>query len=156
MPGCDTLFINMERRTYRLYANTLWLLLGLFVYRVVAQLAVYFIDVPFLPDFNHWHSAKMPYAVLVFFQLVIILIFMRIAMTFTRRNVVPRYRVGLSLLPVGGVYFSLMFSRLIIGAFSLSDNPWWNKPIPSFFHLVLASFLIVVGYFHWRYGKKQA
>ena len=145
----------MESRTYRHYANILWLLLVLFVCRVFAQLAVYFIEVPYIPSFNQWHSASMPYGLLIFSQAVIILIFTRITLSFTWARVVPRYRVGLSLLTIGGLYFSLMLSRLIIGVLSLSDIPWWNKPIPSFFHLVLATFLIVVGYFHWHYGKKQ-
>lgn len=144
----------MECRTYRLYANILWLLCGLFVFRVIAQLIVYFFEVPFLPSYSHWHSASIPYELLVFSQCVIIVIFIRIALSFTFERVVPRYRVGLGLLTLGGGYFSLMLSRLIIGVFSLSDILWWNKPIPSFFHMVLASFLIVVGYFHFRYGKK--
>lgn len=145
----------MESRTYRHYATTLWLLLSLFICRVIAQLAVYFFEVPFIPSFNQWHSASMHYGLLVFSQFVIILIFIRIALSFTWARVVPRYRVGLGLLTIGGLYFFLMLSRLIIGVFSLSDILWWNKPIPSFFHLVLATFLIVVGYFHWRYGQKQ-
>ena len=145
----------MESRTYSYYANILWLLLVLFVCRVFAQLLVYFIDIPYVPSFNQWHSASMPYGLLIFSQSVIILIFTRITLSFTSARVVPRYRAGLALLSVGGLYFSLMLSRLMIAFFSLSDIPWWNKPIPSFFHLVLASFLIVVGYFHWNYGKKQ-
>ena len=145
----------MESRTYRHYATTLWLLLSLFICRVIAQLVVYFFEVPFIPSFNQWHSASMHYGLLVFSQFVIILIFIRIALSFTWARVVPRYRVGLGLLTIGGLYFFLMLSRLIIGIFSLSDILWWNKPIPSFFHLVLATFLIVVGYFHWHYGQKQ-
>lgn len=145
----------MESRVYRHYANILWLLLVLFACRVFAQLVVYFIDVPYIPSFNQWHSASMPYGLLIFFQAVIILIFARITLSFTWARVVPRYRAGLGFLAIGGLYFFLMLSRLIIGAFSLSDIPWWNNPIPSFFHLVLATFLIVVGYFHCHYGKNK-
>lgn len=143
----------MERRIYRLYSNILWLLLGLFFYRVMAQLIVNFVDVPFLPAFAQWHSASLPYPLLVLSQVIIIVIFTRIAWAFTRGRVRPRYYLGRVLLVLGGIYFSLMVTRLVVGSFFLNAHPWWDKPIPSFFHLVLASFLVVVGYFHWCYGR---
>lgn len=145
----------MVHSNYKIFTNVLWLLLFLFCFRVIAQLIVYFIDVPFLPSFEYWHSASIPYVLLVFSQLVIILIFARIALKFSRGVIDTHYRVGISLLVIGGVYFLLMLTRLVISLMSLSDLPWWNKPIPSFFHLVLAAFLLMVGWFHWRYGKKQ-
>lgn len=145
----------MERTTPIIYSRALWLLLVLFCFRVFAQLAVYFIELPFLPGFAQWHSASIPYPVLVFSQLLIILIYSLVALQFSRGHVVARYRVGLILLFAGGVYFSIMLIRLVIGLAELSELHWWNQPIPSVFHLVLSSFLIVVGLFHWRYGKTQ-
>jgi hypothetical protein len=145
----------MDRAHIIPYSRVLWLLLFLFCLRVLSQLVVYFFDVPFLPAFEHWHSASIPYGVLVFSQLIIILIFSRIALQFTRGRVVARHRVGMSLLILGGIYFFTMLARLIIGLAALSEQPWWNKPIPSFFHLDLAIFLIVLGWFHWRYGTTQ-
>ena len=145
----------MDRISLIPYSRALWLLFLLFCFRVLAQLLVYFLDVPFLPVFDRWHSASIPYAALVFSQLVIILVLARVAIQFSRGHVVARYRLGVSLLWVGGAYFSMMLIRLIVGFSGLSEHYWWDQPIPSVFHLVLASFMIMVGLFHWRYGKIQ-
>lgn len=143
----------MGRASLITYSRVLWLLLFLFCFRVFAQLTVYFVDVSFLPAFDRWHSASVPYAALVFSQLVIILILGRVAIQFSRGRVVARHRAGISFLFIGGIYFSIMLIRLVIGFAGLSEHYWWDQPIPSVFHLVLASFFIVVGLFHWRYGK---
>ena len=145
----------MEKVSLIAYSRALWLLLLLFCFRVSAQLAVCFYDVPFLPAFERWHSDSMPYAALVFFQLIIILIFSRIALQFQRNQVVAHFRVGVFLLIIGGLYFFVMSARLLNSLVELSEHAWWNQPIPSAFHLVLASFLIVVGLFHCRHGREQ-
>ena len=82
----------------------LGLLLFLFCLRVLSQLVVYLFDVPFLPAFEHWHSASIPYGVLVFSQLIIILIFSRIALQFTRGRVVALTEAG----KLTSVWYQLM------------------------------------------------
>ena len=50
----------------------LWFLSALFCLRVLAQLTASVVDTTFLPAFEDWHSATMPYGLLVFFQIVIL------------------------------------------------------------------------------------
>jgi len=145
----------MEKVSLIAYSRTLWLLLLLFCFRVFAQFTVYFYDVPFLPAFERWHSDSMPYAALVFFQFIIVLILGRIALQLQRNQIVARFKAGVFLLFIGGLYFFVMSARLLNSLVELSEHVWWNQPIPSAFHLVLASFLIVVGLFHCRHGREQ-
>ena len=36
-----------------------------------------------------------------------------------------------------------MFLRLLLGATVLSDVRWFASPLPAFFHLVLATYLLI-------------
>ena len=40
-----------------------------------------------------------------------------------------------------------MLVRLVLGA-TVAQQTWFDAPIPSAFHLVLAAFLLVAGRFH--------
>ncbi len=57
----------------------MWLLLGLFVLRVVGQALVAFLDVEFLPPMEAWYSGLMPYEVLLPSQIVIVAVMAKIA-----------------------------------------------------------------------------
>ena len=57
------------------HAALLWILLALFCFRVVAQLAVAVAPLPFLPSFEAWHSGALPYPVLVACQLLIVALY---------------------------------------------------------------------------------
>lgn len=126
------------------YAPILWFLLGLFCLRVLSQLLVAIFQVPFLPPMEEWHSEIMPYPVLVGFQVIIIVILVRISLNFTKRRVIPRRTLGLRLLGIGSLYFTVMVVRYA----------WFGWSIPIFFHWVLATFLLVVGFYHWRNSEK--
>ncbi len=130
------------------HASLLWLLLGLFCFRVAAQLVVAVTPLPFLPPFEAWHSDSMPYPVLVIAQIAIIALCARMARGIAMERTEARSRLGALLLLLGGLYFLFMMVRLVLGATLLSDLSWWHAPVPSCFHLVLASFLIVAGHFH--------
>lgn len=54
---------------------------------------------------------------------------------------------------LGFAYFLLMFGRFLIGILGLSEFSWFQKPIPALFHLVLASFMIMLGMYHLRNHK---
>lgn len=137
------------------YAFGLWFLLGMFLFRVISQLVALTFNPSFLPPFDAWHSATLPYEVLVICQCVIIIFYSRIAWRFSKGTVSPKKQWGYGLLAFGGMYFAFMFGRLSLGVSLLAKHHWFNRPIPSFFHLVLAGFLIVVGLFHYREGKSQ-
>lgn len=56
------------------------------------------------------------------------------------------------MLAFGGIYFTTMLVRLVLGLTILSTNRWFSSILPTMFHLVLASYLLVYGHFHFRYG----
>ena len=142
----------MSAKPSQRYAPWLWLLLGLFTIRVVAQPIALRVDTPLLPRFESWHSGLLPYPLLVLTQVVILLWLARTAWTFTTGAVAPRSRLGVLMMAIGGVYFAAMVMRLLLGATVLAEERWFASPLPTVFHLVLATYLLLYGHFHWRYG----
>ena len=135
------------------YFPWLLVLFGLFALRVLAQFVQSIYPLPFLPPFEAWHGAVMPYPLLVFIQVVII-VMLTISLWRVRSDaIVPRrwkYRVCFTL---GGMYFSLMTFRLFAGLTFLSDHPWFSKGLPAFFHVVLATFILLLG--RYIYGRSK-
>ena len=136
------------------YAPWLWLLLGLFIIRVIAQPLSLVIDSQLLPRFESWHGGILPYPVLLAAQLLIIAFMARTATRFGRGDVAPRYRLGVWLLVLGSVYFLTMLSRLFLGLTVLRESRWFSAYLPTAFHLVLATWLLFYGHFHFRYGVR--
>lgn len=128
----------------------LWLCFVIFSFRVVGQLSVYWFDIPVLPAFDAWYSGAISYGFLVIWQLIIMVAMAVVALRISKNLVVPRHRLGNVLQIIGVIYFGIMLIRLLISVFGLSDAIWFNRPIPAFFHLVLASFLILCGRYHLR------
>ena len=133
----------MSAKPSQRYAPWLWLLLGLFTIRVVAQPIALRVDTPLLPRFESWHSGLLPYPLLVLTQVVILLWLARTAWTFTTGVVAPRSRLGVLMMAIGGVYFAAMVMRLLLGATVLTDARWFASPLPTVFHLVLATYLLL-------------
>jgi hypothetical protein len=136
------------------YARLLWLLLALFVIRVIAQPLALLTSAPFLPPFEAWHSGLLPYPALVAAQLLIIAWLARTAWRFSMATVTPSYRVGVSTLTIGAIYFGVMLLRLVLGLTILSSSRWFSSILPTVFHLVLASYLLVYGHFHFRHASR--
>ena len=132
------------------YAPWLWLLIALFSFRVAAQLVQARFAVPCLPAFEQWQGASLPYGVLFASQIPILLLFAVIAWRFSTGRMKPCPLVGVAMLSLGGLYFAVMFLRLVLGLTVLSHSHWFASYLPALFHLVLASFLLLVGDFHWR------
>jgi hypothetical protein len=136
----------------RRYAIGLWLLLLLFAFRVVAQPLALVIDKESLPPFESWHSAALPYRVLLAVQGAILLMLVWTAWRFTTGAVQPQRIIGRVALTIGGLYFALMLLRLVLGLTVLSDVRWFASPLPTAFHLVLAAFVLLYGYFHFAHA----
>lgn len=132
----------------RLYAPWLWVLTFIFVCRVLAQFSLTITDIPFIPPFEAWYSGALPYPQLLASQIVIIIVLGWVAWRFSHAQVVAKRRTGIVLLILGSLYFSVIVIRLLVGFADLSDAVWFHRPIPSFFHLVLATFVLLVGHFH--------
>lgn len=146
----------MTKPDSRRYAPYLAALLALFAFRVVAQPLQFVLGLPFLPAYDAWHSGRLPYGLLVVFQVLILVLMLRITLSFRRSTVRPRRRSGWIILGFGAVYFAVMSARLALGLTWLADHDWFGKPVPAFFHLVLAAFVITVGLFHLRGGERKA
>lgn len=136
------------------HARLLWLLLALFLFRVVAQLVQTFRPVGFLPPWEAWHSGALPYPWLVASQAALAALYAWMAAGIGSGRTRPRPTLGRWLLGLGGVYFAFMAARLVLGATVLAET-WFDAPLPSGFHLVLASFLLVAGSFH-RAGAEES
>lgn len=141
------------------YAVILWLLLFLFVLRVVGQVLVAFFDAGFLPAMARWHSGLLPYPWLLVSQAIISIVYGKVCVDFTRGRgffVIPRRRFGVTLLAFGALYLGVMLARY---GFRMSLYPgerWIGGSIPTFFHWVLAAFLLVLGSYHWRRSSEPA
>ena len=128
----------------------LFALAGLFVLRVLAQLIQAVQPVSILPPFDAWHGAVLPYPVLVASQIVLVLVFAIILVRVRRETIIPRrwkYRVCFAL---GGVYFAFMAFRFVSGLTFFVNDAWFAKHLPAFFHVVLASFILVLGHYIYR------
>ena len=125
-------------------AAVLWLLLALFVLRVLGQVLVAFFDVGFLPPMAAWYSGLMPYEYLLPSQIVIIGLMAKICVDFTCRRgffYQPRKHLATAWLWFGYLYLTAMIARAVF---------LWDRPIPIVFHWVLAVFVITVGLSHQR------
>ena len=135
------------------HARCLWACLCLFLIRVIAQPLSLVTGASYLPDFETWHSGALPYGALLTSQILILIVFVYMAWSVSAARITPRRRVGTLVLAGGATYFAAMLARLVLGATVLSNHYWFARPLPTVFHLVLASFLLVYGHFHVRYGS---
>jgi uncharacterized protein len=137
---------------------TLWLCICfiLFVFRVTAQLIQKFYNLPFLPPFEAWYSGALAYPWLLASQILIIVVMGWVIAGFAKRHIAPRHKLGVWLLALGSIYFLTMLFRLIAGFTFAADHPWLGAHIPAFFHIVLASFVLLVGHFHYKNDNKKA
>ncbi|MGD9852373.1 MAG: hypothetical protein AB7T38_14010 [Nitrospirales bacterium] len=140
--------IGQKEFTVRQYASILLILTCLFVFRVMAQLIQARHPVPFLPSFDAWQSGALPYPFLVATQVMILVVCLRIVGKMFREVVVPVQKKGKILWYLGGIYFVAMSIRLALGLTVTSEHFWFGATLPTLFHLVLATFLLVYGRFH--------
>ena len=140
----DLLTKNLARR----YALVLWILTVLFSFRVVAQLVQVWHPVSFLPPFEAWHSGALPYEWLVGVQGVILVVCLRVVWGVFKGTVDPSLKKGKILFVLGSIYLMGMCARLIVGLTLAPDHYWFGATLPTVFHLVLASFVILYGRFH--------
>ncbi|MFN5351129.1 MAG: hypothetical protein ACK5BE_00725 [Alphaproteobacteria bacterium] len=74
---------------------------------------------------------------------------------FVKGHILARRKLGIWMLALGGIYFVVMVLRLIAGFTFATSHPWLGAHIPAFFHIVLASFFLLVGHFHYKNGNKK-
>jgi hypothetical protein len=138
----------------RVHGALLALLMAAFLFRVGAQAAQAWRPVAWLPPFENWHSATLPYGVLLASQIAILAmqLFVLAGMLAGRHR--PRRSIGIVLLVLGAAYFAFMLFRLVGGLTFLQHVPWFQALLPTVFHLVLAAFLLVLADFHLRFQAR--
>jgi len=111
------------------------------------------VDSPLLPRFESWHGGVLPYPALLVAQLLIIAWFARTAWRFSRGEATANRRRGIFFLAFGTVYFLTMLARLMLGLTIYRESRWFTSYLPTSFHLVLASWLLLYGHFNYKYGS---
>jgi hypothetical protein len=137
-----------DRASRFVYAPILTVLFLLFCFRVGAQLIQAWSPVDMLPPFASWESGAVPYWLLCVSQAIIIFACARVIWRLYEGRVIPLRKTGIVLLVIGWFYFGLMCIRLIVGLTVAPDHFWFSARLPTLFHLVLASFMLVYGQFH--------
>jgi len=136
----------------------LWTLLALFAARVFGQLAVALEAAPFLPPMEEWQSGLLPYPVLLVSQVALIAGLAAICRQFGRRSgyfVEPHQWLGRPLWIVGWLYAGAMVVRYAVWMAIKPEARWTGDLIPVVFHIVLASFVIVVADHHRRLRSQR-
>lgn len=134
-------------------AGLLWLLLFLFVLRVLGQLLVFLGMAPGLPPMKEWYSGLVPYGPLLAAQVAIVAVYAKACLDVSRGRgyfAVPRPALGRGLLTFGSLYLAAMVLRYGIRMTLHPEARWTGGAIPIFFHWVLAAFLLVLGRYHRR------
>jgi len=144
----------MPGEIQRFYSYLLLFLFCLFLFSVIAPALAGVLNISWLPDLTAWESDRISYSVIITAQIVIILIALRVIHSFWSHRVKPVRQTGIICLVFGGFYFTIMMVRLMNSVFYMIPHPWWDKPLPAFFNIVLATFILVVGHFHYEFGKK--
>lgn len=131
------------------FAPLLWVLLGLFLLRVLGQVVVMLAHPRWLPAAREWYSGLLPYPALLPIQIVFAWVMTWIALDFARgagAMVAPRPTLGIVLVWLSYVYALGMVVRFVV---------WIRRPperrrawIPIIFHIVLAAFLWTFASWH--------
>ena len=132
----------MDRLSRTRFALTLLALL--FLARVAGHALARLAEPAVLPPDALWHAGTVAYPALAGVQIAI-LAAMAISIRRLDRIRVPP-RLAASLLAVGALYLAAMSLRFAIGAAGLAPGGWFDKPISTPFHLVLAGWLLIFAF----------
>ncbi|HNP30103.1 MAG TPA: hypothetical protein PKK23_13735 [Nitrospirales bacterium] len=130
------------------YSLALFMLTGLFMFRVVAQLIQVWHPLGVLPSFETWQSGALSYPILLMCQISILWACLRIVWRMFKGTVVAVPKKGQIFLYLGGLYLAVMAIRLTIGLTVASEHFWFGPVLPTIFHIVLATFMLVYGWYH--------
>lgn len=131
------------------YVAVMWVLLALFVARVVGQILAAASRPRWLPPMERWYSRVMPYRYLLPSQLFIIGLMVAMIVAVSREpSGLGARRVSLGIVAVWAsyVYAVGMVCRAVRRAAQPPDRR--GVVIPIVFHFVLAAFLFMYGSWH--------
>jgi len=106
-----------------------------------------------MAESQQWQGSSLPYPVLLTFQMLIVLVVAIVIRRISVGKLKPNIRQGRLLLALGSFYFFVMLLRLAFGLTIFSSVSWFAKPIPAFFHLVLASIVLLIGHYLYQHSQ---
>lgn len=130
-------------------APALWLLTALFVVRVAGQVLVVLRAPGWLPPMEQWNL--IPYRALLPIQLVFIAVMVWIDVSFETGSGTVAERhwgFGIFLIALSTVYAAVMVVRYVVRMRRRPEERWFGGTIPIVFHIVLASYLYMLGSFY--------
>jgi hypothetical protein len=124
----------------------------LFALRVLGQAVQHWWPRDFLPPFDAFQGSGLGYPWLLTAQVIILALMIRSCRRVNAGAPYPSQRSARFLAWFGGIYLAGSVCRLVVGLL-LPDVPHWFRAwIPAFFHLVLASFVLVLA----LHGRRQS
>lgn len=139
---------GLELRDPRLAGAILAVLGLLFLGRIVGQLLVVTRAPSWLPPMQEWYSGALPYRALLATQACVVVavaatsaaLLLEVPVATTRRP-----DLGGALLWLGWLYLLSMVVRYVVRMARHPEARWFGRTIPIFFHMVLATCVLVVG-----------
>lgn len=126
----------------------LWLCTALFLCRVLGQIIAGIYHPPQLPEWHEWYSGLLPYPWLLLSQMLILML-MAVVNTDNGRESgffhVTQPRTRRVLIFLAGIYALGMIARYAWRMTVMPEARWFGGTIPIWFHLVLASWLVLLG-----------
>ena len=132
--------------------GTVLAVLGLlFLGRVVGQLLVATRAPRWLPPMPEWYSGAVPYRPLLASQAVVLVVLGSITIGLLAE--IPffaerRPAVGSVLIWLGWAYLLAMVARYVVRMARHPEARWFGRTIPIAFHIVLATWVIVLASYH--------
>jgi hypothetical protein len=129
-------------------ATVLWLLLLLFVLRVLGQVVVMIWAPRWLPPPPQWYSGLIAYPYLLGFQLLFIAAMSQMILGLhpgTGLFGPPSAAFATFCIAFSIPYYGFMVYRWIFRVLRNPERRWYDTLIPIVFHCVLATFLLVYG-----------
>jgi len=134
----------------RSFAISLSLLAFGFFLRMLGQFLVAFFNVEFLPPMAAWYSRLVPYPLLLPVQVLILIVQAKVSRDIWRGSgffAAARPRGGTILGWLSLVYFLGMVLRYVLSMTLHPERRWLGGTIPIFFHIILAGYVFVLGWY---------
>ena len=123
-----------------------------FLARVVSQAVQNWAPVSFLPPFDDFQGSGLPYPALLSAQIaILVLLVVMVSRMHRGKSLISRGLIA-PVVVAGGVYFAVMAVRLVLGLSVLSHSGWFSTWIPTVFHLVLASLIMLIAAYQRHAG----
>ncbi len=136
------------------HGRWLWATGAAFALRVLAQPAAALTGWRVLPAFDTWQSGALPYGWLLAAQIAILAWMARTARRVSRGEESPVRVRGRVAGAIAAIYGAVMLVRLRLGLTAFAGHWWLDAPLPTVFHLVIASYLGVYAHFHLQANRR--